>query len=75
MIVAMRNNKHKTLERLIDRSEWNQAGVAMLMGVSKAAVSRWVSGKRRPTEYRIANLARLLGSKPHIVARTWEDET
>lgn len=41
-----------------------QVDVAAVLGVTQTAVSRWERGRRQPTRYQGAVLAKLLGCRP-----------
>ena len=49
------------LSRLVEAGRWKQERLAVRVGVSPAAISRWCSGEMEPQASNVAALARALG--------------
>lgn len=60
----------QTLEENLERRGWSQTDLAERLGVSTAAVSRWLSGERTPSLEMAFRIEELLG----IPAETWRPE-
>jgi Zn-dependent peptidase ImmA (M78 family)/DNA-binding XRE family transcriptional regulator len=55
---------HPVLARARERARYSQDDVGAALGVSRAMVSYWEAGSRRPNDRQLAALARLYGIEP-----------
>jgi len=55
---------HAVLARARERARYSQDDVGAALGVSRAMVSYWEAGSRRPNDRQLAALARLYGIEP-----------
>lgn len=51
----------KTIRELRMERDWSQMVLAMKLGLSLAAVSKWEAGKSNPSAHQLKRLADLLG--------------
>lgn len=54
------------LRLALEERKWTQWKVAKELGVSRATVSRWLSGERAPDRAHMASLRELLGISPDV---------
>lgn len=62
------------VRRLLHRERITQAQLARAIGVSRAAVSLWVSGACVPSFRSAGRLAREYGGRPHEYRQMWSPE-
>jgi len=55
---------HRSFARARERARYSQDDVGAALGVSRAMVSYWETGSRRPNDRQLAALARLYGIEP-----------
>ncbi|NCA17758.1 MAG: XRE family transcriptional regulator [Betaproteobacteria bacterium] len=54
------------LRAALDERKWTQLKVATMLGVSRATVSRWLSGERVPDREHMASLREVLDISPDV---------
>jgi len=54
------------LRSALEERKWTQWKVAKELGVSRATVSRWLSGERAPDREHMGSLRELLGISPDV---------
>lgn len=54
------------LRSALEERKWTQLKIAKELGVSRATVSRWLSGERVPDRLHMAELRELLGISPDV---------
>ena len=67
--MTIRQDAHVKLRNWIDASKLSQSDIAFLLGVSRAAVSRWCDGSLRPSEQRAKRLEQISGGD--ILSTDW----
>lgn len=57
------------LNQKLDKIKWSQDTLARKLGVRQASVSKWVSGKTKPSRDNVMKLAEVLGESPDMINR------